>query len=67
MKTNKNYKEYDVVAQLSKKSDISINGRIIQILSGKGAKGDIGIKSRGKIDFLIHYCGYMKTNVTKFS
>lgn len=65
MKT-RNYSEYEVVDQLNKKADIRITGSTIQILYGNASKGDVGIKSKGKIDFLIHYCGYRKTYVKKF-
>lgn len=59
----KDYNEQDVVYQLNRKHDIRIYGKQILELKrfpgegGTSAKGDVGIKSRGKIDFL---CGYMQ-------
>lgn len=53
------YNETDTVRQLSKKTDISIEGKRIILNTGKNRKDDVGIKSRGKIDFLTNYCGYI--------
>lgn len=64
---NKNYQEYDVVKALTKKQDIRIQGKQIQELSGKGARGDVGIKSRGKIDFLCIHRGFVHMFVPEFS
>lgn len=57
----KNYIESEVVRSLSKKSDISISQGQKQIVEnwGPSAKGDVGIKSKGKINFLVNYCGYV--------
>lgn len=55
------YEEHIVLAQLAKKHDIYIpkdGEKTIQLLYGNMAKGDIGIKTRGKIDFLVNYKGY---------
>lgn len=60
---SRNYVEHEVVRQLNKKSDITIVGKQIKELS-KG-KGDVGIRSRGKIDFLVKYCGYVHFFVSK--
>jgi len=54
----RDYVEHEVVAQLRKKADLDIVGKQIQENNGPSCKGDVGIKSRGKIDFLIKYCGY---------
>lgn len=66
MKKSRDYQEHEVVAQLSKKNDIQFEGHIIEILAHNG-KGDIGIKSKGKIDFLTNYKGYVSVRVAKFS
>lgn len=62
------YEEQTVLAQLAKKHDINIprGGKNIQLLFGNMAKGDIGIKTRGKLDFLTNYCGYVASWTTKF-
>lgn len=65
MKTEK-YDEATVVKQLQKKHDIQIKGNVISVLSGNSAKGDIGIHSKGKIDFLTKYRGYFFTFTSKF-
>ena len=67
-KKHKNYIEHEVVASLKQKHDIYFptQFRQIQILKGKDAKGDIGIKSRGKTDFLVNFCGYSRIFVSKF-
>ena len=55
----KEHNEADAVSQLRKKHDIlSIENRSIKMLIGDKAVNDIGNKSWGKIDYLIHYCGY---------
>ena len=65
MKT-RNYSEHEVVASLKKKYDIQISNKNVLILTGNAAKNDIGIKSKGKIDFLTKYCSYGLITVTKF-
>lgn len=65
MKT-RNYVEHEVVAQLKKKHDIQISNGVISILTGNAAKNDIGIRSKGKIDFLRKYCKYAVATVRKF-
>lgn len=62
----KNYLEHEVVAQLRKKPDLNIIGKQIQENSGDSCKGSVGIKSRGKIDFLVKYCGYNHFYVEDF-
>lgn len=62
----RNYNEYEVVMKLQKKHDIRIKERTIIILYGNSSKGDIGIGSKGKIDFLMRYCGYTRFFTTKF-
>lgn len=53
---NKGYVEHEIVAQLNKKSDLRIVGKQIQEL--KEGRGDVGNGTRGKIDFLVNYCGF---------
>ena len=65
MKTHRNYVEHEVVNQLKKKNDLRIVNKTIKILNQNG-KGDIGIRSKGKIDFLTKYCGYQKLFVSSF-
>lgn len=61
---NKEYNEFEVVEQLKKKADIRIKGKqIMEMIQGKG---DVGIKSKGKIDFLVHYHHYVHFFVSKF-
>lgn len=62
----KDWIENDVVDQLNKKNDISIQGRQIFCLTGDRARYDIGIKSKGKLDFLTRYCGYQLLWVDEF-
>lgn len=68
MTNKKGYDEQRVVDQLNRKHDLFIpRGRKnIFMLFGSSAKGDIGIKSKGKIDFLHKYHGYIPTWVTAF-
>lgn len=68
MGRNKNYVEEEVVFQLNNKHDIRIApmSKQIQELQPPYAKGDTGIHSRGKIDFLINHKGYVHFYVSKF-
>lgn len=68
MSKHRNYNEETVVSQLNQKSDILIprDSKRIYILFGNQARGDVGIKSRGKIDFLHKYHGYITLWVTSF-
>lgn len=65
MDNKRNYNEEDVVKTLDKKSDIRIFGKQVQEL--KEGKGDVGNGSRGKIDFLVRYCGYTHVFVNSFN
>lgn len=60
------FNEQKVVAELREKADITIVGSMISQLFGSKAKGDVGIKSKGKLDFLTRYCGYNFQWVTDF-
>lgn len=62
----KEYREYEVVEQLNRKSDLQVANRQIKEVVGKEAKGDVGIKARGKIDFLTQYCDYSYVRVDSF-
>lgn len=67
MKTDRklrNYTEHEVVNALKKKQDLRIIGKQVQELIN--GRGDVGIRSRGKIDFLVHYCGYIHFFVADF-
>ena len=52
--SNKKYDESVVVSQLMKKHDIMIprGEKRVFILYGNSATNDVGIKSKGKLDFL---------------
>lgn len=63
----KDYNEHQVVMELGRKADLRIQGRQIQHLNGTSSKGDVGIKSKGKIDFLVRYCGYSHYFVKSFN
>jgi len=58
------YTEDEVLAKLKRKSDLRVVGKQIQEL--KEGKGDVGIGTKGKIDFLVNYCGYIHIYVNDF-
>lgn len=60
------YNELDVIKDLEKKHDIRVQGHNIWCLRGEKAKCDVGIKSKGKIDFLVTYCSYFFSFISKF-
>lgn len=62
----KDYVEHEVVKSLEKKHDIRILGNMIQELLPPASKSDVGIGSRGKIDFLRRYRGYRHVWVKEF-
>lgn len=64
----RNYEETSVVHALNQKHDCRVSGanKKIEILKEPNGKGDIGNKSKGKIDFLSKYCGYQVIFVTSF-
>lgn len=66
MAKNKDLLEHEVVKSLNKKHDIGIFGTKIMELQPPYSKGDVGIKSRGKIDFLRKYLGYTHIWVDEF-
>lgn len=67
------YSENQVLSDLRKKNDLHIVGKQIQELKrfpgpkGTPSRGDVGIKTRGKIDFLVNYLGYLHIYVSNFS
>lgn len=68
MKPSRNYQEHEVVYSLNKKHDVKVSGTHKQVflLHGHQAVGDLGNKSKGKIDFLRKYCGYSVMWTDKF-
>lgn len=56
------YDEVSVVKALSKNPDIRIKGNHIEIVKNSQY---IGNGSWGKIDFLTHYCGYVRTTIDR--
>lgn len=56
----KKHEESKVVRSLQNKRGLEIQGFKKLIIETFGHKdpSDIGIKSRGKISFLVNYCGY---------
>ncbi len=62
----KDYLDYQVAEQLGKKHDLRIVGNTIQELLPPASKGDVGIKSRGKMDFLRKYRGFRHLYVKDF-
>lgn len=63
-KVNKGYTEDQVLLALRRKADLRVVGKQIQQL--KEGKGDVGNGTRGKIDFLLKYCGYTHFYVKDF-
>ena len=70
---SRNYDERKVVDDLNKKADLRVKNGQIQELKrfpvGKDstpARGDVGIKSKGKIDFLCKQHDYVHFYVNKF-
>lgn len=63
-KKTKGYVEDTVVRDLNKKSDLRIMGKQIQEL--RQGKGDVGNGTKGKIDFLVKFCGYTHFYVKDF-
>lgn len=62
----KDYKDFEVIATLERKHDIRIVGNTIQELMPPLSKCDVGIKSRGKIDFLKRFRGFRHIFVKEF-
>ena len=62
----RNYDEFDVVQALNKKHDVKIIGKTVSVLVGSLAKCDLGIKAKGKIDFLHRHRGYNVSFVHRF-
>jgi len=66
MKNNKSYNESDVIKSLNSKKDCKVveSSKTIWVApNGNQNKAhDLGNKSWGKIDFLLHYRGYNLTH-----
>lgn len=63
---NRGYVEHEIVNQLNRKADLRIIGKQIQELTDERAKGDVGNSTKGKIDFLVNFCGYSHFYVKEF-
>ena len=63
------YDEIQVVKALNQKHDCRVNSahKKIEIIKDPHGKGDLGNKSKGKIDFLLNYCGYQRSFVSSFT
>lgn len=66
MPNRKDYVEHQVIETLERKHDLRIVGNTIQELNPPAAKGDVGIGSRGKMDFLTKYKGFRHIYVKDF-
>jgi len=62
----KEFEVEKVLYELRKKSDIRVNGFQIQELKREKSKGDVGIKTKGKIDFLCKYHNFTHIFVSEF-
>lgn len=51
----KNYDEATVLRELKRNRSIKISGTIIKVPKDST---DVGIRTYGKIDYLVNYCGY---------
>ena len=61
----------EVLASLAKKRDckIDVNTHRIEVLNSHSERkqNDLGNGSQGKLDFLTNYCGFIKSEVSKFT
>lgn len=57
------YEETKVVRELSKHPDIIMpkDGKLIKLVHGPKSRAGLGNKTKGKLDFLVNYCGYKTT------
>lgn len=64
------YQEDEVVNHLRnlRKHDLYIpkDRKEVQVLIGSSARNDVGVRTRGKLDFLGKYCGYRIFSTKKF-
>lgn len=51
----RNYDEARVVRELDRRPGVKIGNGLIEVNKNDH---NLGIKSWGKVDFLVHYCGY---------
>nr|DAN91807.1 MAG TPA: hypothetical protein [Crassvirales sp.] len=56
----RNYDEVYATRSLLAKTGVSIDpvNKVVAV----GANAELGIRSLGKLDYLIHYCGYVRVN-----
>lgn len=59
-KKKRNYDEVYATRSLLAKTGVSIDpvNKVVAV----GANAELGIRSLGKLDYLIHYCGYVRVN-----
>lgn len=57
---SRNYQENEVVNDLAKKQDVYLDfqTKTVNVDTTQSQKGDIGIRTKGKISFLTKYCGW---------
>lgn len=55
----KQYNEGQVVGLLNKHKNVSVTNKTVYIT------GNVGIKTLGKIDYLLNHCGYVQTSKEK--
>jgi hypothetical protein len=63
-KKNKGYTENGVLDDLKRKADLRVSGKYVYQL--RDGKGDVGNGTKGKIHFLVKYCGYIHLMVNEF-
>lgn len=62
----RNYQENEVIKSLNEKNDLFVNqGQKLIFTLVESPKGDIGIKTKGKISYLVNYLGYWRTYVSQ--
>lgn len=61
----RNYDEVYATRSLLAKTGVSIDpvNKVVAV----GTNAELGIRSLGKLDYLIHYCGYVRVNTTSTS
>lgn len=66
---NKNYTEDEIIREISQKHDIRIPRHIKKIfcLHGPRSKGDIGTKTKGKMNYLVKHHDYSIVWVEEFN
>lgn len=64
MSKKKTYDEVSVIARLSRKRSVRVD-RVQKVIYVERDNFEVGNGSWGKIDYLIHYCGYVQVWVAK--